>query len=140
MLAALLITCATWTQAPSDAPESIATAPRLPPWPPGLSEPRDGPDGTRLAPDLAEATNRRLRACQALPGRCQTRLDALWATCDARVRGAVRVERADCLGSAVEAKIETAGRWRTWEVVLVALGIGLMAGGIGTGVGVVVAR
>lgn len=131
MLAISLITCVTLTQAPSDPPQSIATAPQLPPWPPGLSAPAEGPDGVLLPPDRAEATYARLRACQSLPGRCQVRLDAIWSTCDALVSGARLVERADCLGARVDDQIAASSMWPAWRVAAVALVVAVVAGGAG---------
>lgn len=90
----------------------------------------EGPDGTTLAPDLAEATVRRLEACLVLPRRCQARLDALGAICAVRVEGASDVGRADCLVARVEDS-GRGGRWSTLEVVVLTVAAALASGGAG---------
>lgn len=73
----------------ANPPSSVTEAPTLPEWPAGLPSPLDVPSealcadlvgidsgaGVFLPLELANATHDRLIHCEALPGRCQVRLD-----------------------------------------------------------------
>lgn len=131
MLAILLISCATLTQAPSSPPESIARAPQLPPWPTGLSALREDAGETCMGKDRTEATNGLIRACRRLPDRCQSRLDEMWGLCGDLATRVIRVERADCLGTQVKTVVAAGRKWPSWQVAVVSVALASVAGMVG---------
>ena len=93
---------------------STGSPPMLPAWPSGLSEPIVRGDETCLLRDLADAVHYRLAACEALPGRCQARID-----------GAV----ARCKADAMPAHPAESSSWPVWIAsAAVGVAVGLVAG------------
>lgn len=116
----------------------LVEAPATQPWPAGLPDPTTNDDGSELLPkELADAVHAVVLGYPLLGKRCRqavreqhnlglVSLDAAWRQCDARVDEA-----------RVQGRIEAGSQWASWEVALLAGGVGVGAVAVGLLVGLV---
>jgi hypothetical protein len=120
----LLVGCATVSPEPSS---DALKAPQLSPWPAGLSDPTESPDGVCFQLDLAKATHQRLLECSKLPSLCQLALDRSADACVLRLDSAQVVHDAQLKKALAQRSVSELGQWELWEVVI-GIGIGTVAG------------
>ena len=115
------------------APADPRLAPDVPPWPAGLPAPVESDAGTLLPPALADVVHQRLLALDAMPGRCQVRIDGLGRIHRAELAASVDVAVAEAGAARIVEGARSRG-WPEWAVAI-AVGAGILLGGA-AGVGV----
>jgi hypothetical protein len=111
-------------------------APTLPPWPEGLPDPVETPEGTLLPPPLAAAVLEQIAAAEILPAAVDLALKVQRERSDAWVRSVVAVMAAE--GDTREARGRASAGgvpWLTW--LLSILGAAVVGGGLGVLFGLV---
>jgi hypothetical protein len=111
------------------APPPVA-APTLPPWPEGLPDPIETPEGTLLPPPLAAAVLEQLAAAELLPAAVELALKVQRERSDAWLRSVVGVLSAE--GDVREARGRASASgvpWLTYALSLLAAAV--VGGGLG---------